>query len=148
MRKPEKPSPTESDFLFEIDAEPASESLTSWGGVPLLGRAYRSLGLPASVQRNVRIKQRQRGYDEASVVESFLILNAVGGDCLEDFERLREDAGVAEMIGHPIPSRERPLNFLYQFHADELIAEAKKHRSGGQWAYIRGKTPPLQGLAQ
>jgi len=70
MRKREKPSPTEADFLFEMDPEPASESLTSWGGVPLLGRAYRSLGLPASVQRNVRIQQRQRGYDEASVVEA------------------------------------------------------------------------------
>src|ERR1035437_8651458 len=102
MRKPEKPSPTESDFLFEIDAEQAPESLTSWGGVPLLVRAYRSLSLPASVQRNVRIKQRQRGCDEASVVESFPILNAVGGDCLEHFERLREDAGMAERIGHPI----------------------------------------------
>ena len=56
-----------------------------------------SLGLPASVQRNVRVQQRQRGYDEASVVESFLILNAVGGDCLEDFDRLREDAGLAEI---------------------------------------------------
>ncbi len=95
MQKPEKASPTEADFLFEMDPEPASESLTSWGGAPLLVRAYGSLGLPASVQRNVRIQQRQRGYDEASVVESFLILNALGGDCLEDFDRLREAAGEA-----------------------------------------------------
>ena len=62
MRKLEKPSPTESDFLFEIDPQPARESLTSWGGVPLLVRAFRSLGLPQSVQRNVHLKQRQRGY--------------------------------------------------------------------------------------
>ena len=61
MRKPEKPSPTESDFLFAMDPEPATETLTAWGGTPLLVRAFRSLGLPQSVQRNVHLKQRQRG---------------------------------------------------------------------------------------
>lgn len=148
MRKPEKPSPTESDFLFEIDPEPAEESLTSWGGVPLLVRAFRSLGLPQSVQRNVRVKQRQRGYDEASVVESFLILNAVGGECLEDFDRLREDAGLAPLIGHEIPSPEAARQFLYQFHDEGKMAEAKQQLPLGQVAYIPGENEPLAGLAQ
>ena len=134
--------------MFEIDPEPASESLTSWGGVPLLVRAYRSLGLPGSVQRNVRVKQRQRGYDEASVIESFVILNAVGGECLEDCDRLREDAGLAEMIGHEIPSPEVARKFLYQFHADERIEQAQQQRPLGQVAYIPGENEPLQGLAQ
>ena len=148
MRKPEKPSPTESDFLFEIDPTPAPERLTSWGGVPLLVRAFRSLDLPRSVQRNVRVKQRQRGYDEASVIESFVILNAVGGDCLEDFDRLREDAGLAEMMGHQIPSPEVARKFLYQFHADELIEQAQQQRPLGQITYIPGENEPLEGLAQ
>jgi len=148
MRKPEKPSPTESDFLFEIDPTPAPERLTSWGGVPLLVRAFRSLDLPRSVARNVRVKQRQRGYDEASVIESFVILNAVGGECLEDFDRLREDAGLAEMMGHAIPSPEVARKFLYQFHADELIEQAQQQRPLGQITYIPGENEPLEGLAQ
>lgn len=32
------------------------------------------------------------------------MLNALGGECLEDFERLREDQGLAEMLGHELPS--------------------------------------------
>jgi hypothetical protein len=40
------------------------------------------------------VKQRQRGFDEASYLESFLVLNAVGGDCLEDFDQLREDSAL------------------------------------------------------
>ena len=51
MRKQNKPSPAEGEFLFEIDPEPAKEAMTSWGGVPLLVRAFRSLGLPASVRQ-------------------------------------------------------------------------------------------------
>lgn len=148
MRKLEKPSPTESDFLFAIDPEPAPETLTSWGGVPLLVRAFRSLGLPGSIQQHVRVKQRQRGYDEASLVESFVILNALGGDCLEDLERLREDSGLAEMIGHEIPSPEAARKFLYQFHDEGRIEQARQQLPLGQVAYIPGENEPLQGLSQ
>ena len=148
MRKLEKPSPTESPLLFAIDPEPAPETLTALGGIPLLVQAFRSLGLPASVQRQVRIKQRQRGYDEATMVESFVILNAAGGECLEDFDRLREDGGLAELIGHAIPSPEAARNFLYEFHEEAKIAEAKQQLSLGQVAYIPGENEALQGLAQ
>ena len=148
MRKLDKPSPTESPLRFEIDPEPASETLTALGGIPLLVQAFRSLGLPASVGRQVRIKQRQRGYDEATMVESFVILNAAGGECLEDFDRLREDGGLAELIGHAIPSPEAARNFLYQFHDDEKIVAAQQQLSLGQVAYIPGENAALQGLAQ
>ena len=148
MRKLDKPSPTESPLLFEIDPEPAPETLTGLGGIPLLVQAFRSLGLPASVKRQVQVKQRQRGYDEASFVESFVILNAVGGECLEDFARLREDPGLAELIGHAIPSPEAARNFLYEFHDEEKIAAAKQQLPLGQGAYIPGENEALQGLAQ
>ena len=78
MKKVRKPSPTESPLLFDIDPEPIPETLTALGGVPLLVQTFRSLGLPAMVREHVLIKQRERGYDEATMVESFVILNAVG----------------------------------------------------------------------
>jgi len=67
-------------MLFEIDPEPATETLTALGGIPLLGQALRSLGVPGSVKRQVRSKQRQGGYDEPTRVESCVILNAAGGE--------------------------------------------------------------------
>lgn len=77
-----------------------------WSGVPVLLQAFRSLGVPQSVKRNVPIKQRDRGLDEASYVESFVILNAVGGECLDDLEALKQDGALQELIGHAIPSPE------------------------------------------
>ena len=148
MRKLDKPSPTEFPLLLNLDPEPAPETLTALGGMPLLVQAFRSLGLPASVKRQVRIKKRQRGYDEATMVESFVILNAAGGECLEDFDRLRADGGIAELIGHAIPSPEAARNFLYEFHAEAKIAEAKQQLSLGQVAYIPGENEAWQGLAQ
>ena len=105
MRKMEKPSPTESPLfplLFEFDPKPAEEILTAWGGIPLVVQAFRSLGLPGSVKQHLAVKERQRGYDEATFVENFVVLNAVGGECLDDFERLRADPGLGELLGHEV----------------------------------------------
>ena len=80
MRKAPRPSPTESPLLFEVDPEPACEVLTALGGIPLVVQAFRSLGLPGSVKQHVQVKERQRGYDEATFIESFVILNAARGE--------------------------------------------------------------------
>jgi hypothetical protein len=146
--KPRKPSPTESPLRFEIDAEPLAETLTAWGGVPLVVQAFRSLGVPASVQQHVQIRQRERGYDEATMVESFVVLNALGGECVDDFQHLREDAGLKEMLGHEVPSPEAARQFLNQFHAEEKIAEAKQRRGPEQIAFIPEEAEALAGLGQ
>lgn len=146
MQKARKPSPTESPLLIEIDPEPIPETLTALGGVPLVVQTFRSLGLPSSVRQHVHVKKRSRGYDEATLVESFVILNTVGGECFDDFQRLREDAGLSGMIGHGIPSPEAARQFLYQFHEEKKIEEAKQRRSGDEIAYIPGESEALKGL--
>ena len=73
VRKLPKSSPAESEFLFEIDPEPAAECLTSYGGAAVLIQTLRSLGVAQSVARHIHIKKRERGYDEATFVESFVV---------------------------------------------------------------------------
>jgi hypothetical protein len=148
MREKKRSSPAAGEFLFEIDSEPLEESLTALGGVPLLLRAVRSLNVPGLVQRHVQIKERERGFDEATFIESFLLLNAVGGNCLEDFEQLREDAGLAEMLGHKVPSAEAARKFLYQFHDAEKIEQAQQELAPGRVSYIPGESAPLAGLGR
>jgi len=141
-------SPAAGEFLFEIDPEPLQECVTALGGVPLLVRAARSLDVAGSVGRHLHVKQRERGFDEATYVESFLVLNAVGGDCLEDFEQLREDAGLAEMLGHRVPSAEAARKFLYQFHDAEKIEQAQQGLAAERVSYIPQESEPLEGLAE
>ncbi|HUY12248.1 MAG TPA: IS1380 family transposase [Terriglobia bacterium] len=148
MRKEPKLSPTESPMLFEVDPEPAPEVLTALGGIPLVVQAFRSLGVPGSVKQHVKIKERQRGYDEATFIESFVILNAAGGDCLEDFGHWREDAGLAELIGHELPSPEAAWNFLQAFHEAKKIEEAPPRRWPDEMATIPEESAPLAGRGQ
>jgi hypothetical protein len=142
-----KASPAEGDLLFELDPEPLEECLTAYAGIPLFVQAMRSLQLGASVKQHVQLKQRQRGFDEASYAESFLVLNALGGDCLEDFERLREDAGLKEMLGHEVPSPEAARKFLYQFHDEQEIEKAQAELPVGQVSYIPAENEALRRLA-
>jgi Transposase DDE domain group 1 len=145
MMKTRRRSPTENPLPFQLDPEPATEKLTGYGGAPLIVQTFRSLGLPKAVQQEVQIKERERGFDEATFVESFVILNAVGGECLEDFEQLRADPGLAELIGHGIPSPEAARKFLYAFHDEKKIEEAQQLKRGGA-ACIVGESRPLAGL--
>ena len=164
MKLSRKPSPTESALLFEMDNEPLEETLTAWGGAPLVVQALRSLGVPSSVRQHVRIKQRERGYDEATMVESFVVPNAVGGECPDDFQHLRDDAGLKEMLGHEIPSPESARQFLNRFHSQEKLEQARDGRAGadrfhsgrgrcaervgrGESGVGAGAWPPLRGSA-
>jgi Transposase DDE domain group 1 len=144
----QKPSPAEGEFLFQLDPEPLEECVTAYAGIPLFLQAARSLDVPGRVKQHLQLKQRQRGLDEAGYVESFLVLNALGGECLEDFERLREDDGLAEMLGHEVPSCVAARKFLYEFHDESKLEQAQKELPVGQVSYIAEESTPLRALAQ
>jgi len=80
-------------------------------------------------------------------VESFLILNAAGGECLDDFAHLRWD-GVRELIGHDLSSPEAARKFLYQFHDERRIEQAQQRLLPGQISYIPEESQALEGLGQ
>jgi len=132
MALPKKPrrSPPEGELPFEYDWEPAGGVLTAYAGIPLFVRAMRSLGVGGSVKQHLRVKQRSRGLDEASTVVSFLVLNALGGESLDDFARLREDEGLTEMLGHQIPAPRVARDLLYAFHDEERIEAAQQEPLG------------------
>ena len=125
---------------FKLIEEETGEALTSYGGLPLVLETCEALGLASLVKRYVRIKQRQRGYAESKYVESIIALIAAGGDCLEDIERLRSDAGLKLLLGE-LPSAEAVRFFLYGFH-DEKLLEAKPEEG----AFVAAETEPLAGL--
>jgi hypothetical protein len=76
-----------------------------------------------------------------------LTLNAVGGDCLDDFDALRESADVTQMAGYQMPSAEGARKFLYRFHQDALIEQAQQELAADQVSYIPEESPALRALA-
>lgn len=138
----------DSALPYTIDPEPAKEVLTSFAGLGLVAQTLASLGVLSSVEKSLQIKQRQRGFTEAQMVQSIVLLQAAGGECAADMERLRQDVGLPEMLGHALPSSETTLKFLKAFHAQSLVDAAREALLPGQLAFIPTETSPLQGLAQ
>jgi hypothetical protein len=59
-----------------------------------------------------------------------------------------EDAGVAEMLGHAVPSAEAARKFLYQFHDAEKMEQAPQELAAARVSYIPEENAALRGLGQ
>ena len=82
------------------------------------------------------------------MVDSFVVLNAVGGECLDDFQHLRDDAGLKEMLGHEVPSPESARQFLNRFHSEEKLEQARDGRKPEQIAFIPEEADAQSGLGE
>ncbi|HEV8045685.1 MAG TPA: IS1380 family transposase [Rubrobacter sp.] len=141
MSRPSRPAA--GKLPYDIDPEPLKEVLTARGGLPIVAETFRALGADAAVRQHVHVKERNRGFDEATMVESFVLLLAAGGDCLDDLDILAKDAGLVKLLDHPIPSPEAARQFLYRFHDEEELAR----RPQTALAWTPTESAPLAGLA-
>lgn len=80
---------------IEIDPEPTQEVLTSFAGLSLVAETLPALGLSQSVERNLHLKERQRGFSEAQMVQSLLMMLAAGGESVADNRAAAGRSGLA-----------------------------------------------------
>src|SRR5262245_12074668 len=111
-----KRSPAEGEFLFELDPEPLEESLTSYAGVPLLLRAARSLDVPGRRRSPLASQTAAARLRRSQLCGKLFGAERAGRRLPGGVERLREDQGLKQMLGHEIPSPEAPHKFLCEFH--------------------------------
>ena len=128
---------------FEIDSEVDTSLLTAHAGVPLLVELFRTSGAAAVVEERVTLKQRQRGLKTSELTESLVALWAAGGERCEDLNRLREDRGLAELLGHALPAATTIRDFLEGFHREDLPLWRV-----GEKAVVPAESEPLQGLGE
>jgi hypothetical protein len=128
-------------LAFAIDSEVDPSLLTAHAGVPLLVELFRSSGAAAVVEERVTIKQRERGLKTSELTESLVALWAAGGERCEDLNRLREDRGLAELLGYALPAANTMRDFLEGFHREDLPLWR-----AGEKAAVPAESEPLRGL--
>jgi hypothetical protein len=131
-----------------VRVERRPDTLTARAGLPLVVETLRALGLEAVIGEAVRVRQRASGYSETEKVEALVLLLAAGGTCVDDIAVLRADAGLARLLGRPLPGADTLRQFLYACHAPALITAAQAQRPADQVAYIPAENAALQGLAR
>ena len=98
------------------------EVSTPWVGASLLIELIRRSGVEATTDKRLPPKGSAKGLKQGQMVESFVLLSALGGECLEDMKRLRDDAGLTAMLGYRLPAPETARQWLDKFHDEALMA--------------------------
>src|SRR5271166_5873029 len=129
---------------FVLDPRPLAEATSAHAGLLSVSRAYRSLGLPGMVEANLPLRQRQRGFTEAQMIESLVLLQVVGGECPEDLGLLARDACLERGLGYAPPKATAAREFLERFHDAEL--EKLRPERTVQKSFIFPSSAPVAGL--
>jgi hypothetical protein len=134
---------------YKIEVVDDNESVvTAHAGLPLVIETMRALGVTAKLGAELNIRQRNNGATDSAKAEAIVLLMAAGGDCISDINVLRADSGLRRLLGQELPSEEVLRTFLYAFHDDKLVEEARRQVLPDQVAYIPAETPALQGLGR
>jgi hypothetical protein len=68
-------------------------------------------------------------------------LSALGGECLDDFEALRRDRGLAALVGYDLPAAPTARQWLARFHDATRLAGRPQ-----QGSFIPEESTSLAGL--
>ena len=120
-----------------------TEAVTPWAGAMLLVELYRKAGIEAAVKRVLPQKKSAKGLRQEQMVESFVLLSALGGDCIEDMERLRQDEGLEAMLAYRPPAPETARQWLDKFHDEGLMVKRPQ-----QGSFVPPESAKLAGLRE
>lgn len=117
--------------------------MTPWAGVAPLIEAMRKTEVTSKADKVLPLKRSSKGLTSGQMLECFVLLTTLGGECLEDMERLRRDDVLAQMLGYAIPAPETARQWLDRFHDEE----AMKGRPL-QGSFLPPESGPLAGLKE
>jgi hypothetical protein len=131
---------------FVLDSRPLLEATSAHAGLLSVSRAFRSLGMPALVAANLALRKRQRGFLEAQLIESIVLLQSVGGECPEDMHLLAGDTCLERGLGYCPPKATAVREFLERFHDKDL--EKLRPEREEQKSFIFPSSQPVAALQQ
>ena len=117
-----------------------NEESTAFAGVGLLLDVFRQAGIGATAEKVLPQKLSPKGLRQGQMVEAFVVLSSLGGECLDDMERLRRDKGLASLLEYTPPAAETARQWLDRFHDESLMAGRPI-----QGSFIPAESGPLAG---
>jgi hypothetical protein len=118
-----------------------TEQVTPHAGSALLIEVMRRSGVIAAAERHLPAKRSTKGLRPGELVEGFVLMSALGGECLDDFDTVRRDRGLAALLGYDLPAASTARQWLDRFHDPEAVADRPK-----QGSFIPPESAGLAGL--
>jgi Transposase DDE domain group 1 len=132
----------ESAKSLEMEFESGlREEVTAHAGVALLVETARRSGVIAAAERALPAKRNPKGLTQGQMVEAIVLLSALGGECPDDLQKLRQDQGLEVLVGYQLPAPSTVRGWLELCHDEEALAERPQ-----QGSFIPRESPRLAGL--
>lgn len=119
------------------------EVTTAWAGVSLLVELYRKLEMGRLANKVLPAKRSSKGLTHGQTIESFILLSTLGGECIDDMKRIRDDEGLTGMLGYRPPAPETARQWLDSFHDEALLSDKPL-----QGSFIPAESSGLAGLRE
>ena len=119
------------------------EVATPWAGSSLLVDLFRKLEMDKIANKVLPSKKSSKGLNQGQMVETFILLSALGGECIDDVQHLRDDEGLAGILAYKPPAPETARQWLDGFHDGELMADKPL-----QGSFIPPESGSLVGLKE
>ena len=150
---------------FKYEEERHDTGMTGLAGLPVYLDLMHGMRLPELIGRHLQVKER--GWTDAQMVSSLIMLNLAGGDCVEDLGKVEKDEGFCRILRRvgqvgmrrrerremerrwckedkrSVPSSSAVFRYLSAFHD----GEQEKKRVEGK-AFIPGANVHLRGLVK
>ena len=110
---------------ISVKLEESKIFATNFPGVVPLARLAESFGLFRDLEELLPAKQRRRGYSNSQSVFDLMCIPFAGGECIEDLDRLRADAGLSRLLGRKVIASSTAHEFLRRIMYDGLDGLAK-----------------------
>ena len=118
-----------------------TDAVTPHAGSALLIALGRRRGVLAAAERPRPAKKSSKGLGQGQCIDAFLLLRALGGDCLDDFDGLRRDRGLAALLGYDLPAASTARQWLDRFHEETALVGRPQ-----QGSFIPAESAALAGL--
>jgi len=89
---------TQGELAFKYKEDKRGAGMTGMAGIGVyLDLACRS-GMVRNIEQHVRARKGGQGWTDVETVLSLVMLNLVGGECVEDVDRLESDKGFCRLL--------------------------------------------------
>lgn len=85
-------------FPYEYEIEESKTGMTCLGGLPTYLDLAASVGLLRSLGRHLKIRSGDQGWTDRQLILGLMLLNLVGGDCVDDIDKLEADEGFCKIL--------------------------------------------------
>jgi hypothetical protein len=89
---------TQRALPYEYEIEESKAGMTCLGGLPTYLDLAGSVGLLRSIDRHLKIRTGDQGWTDRQMILGLILLNLVGGDCVDDMDKLEADEGFCRIL--------------------------------------------------